>query len=202
MWRNAEMAQNISGGNAANSSKSGVDCSDNTQKIDALPSSGSCDAVRIIKPKCPGDGCNCSNCVTQKPRKRKRLYSWQRRSKKKQACFEDRSTELSKLSNSNYAVCNLLSDGSAAGVKNQRRSLQPTAGNSSLGTNNDNNFPQIKEPCNVPVLSSQLSHNSVLDIMPSQGLTCGYNIPGDQYKRPQVGLSSYLQLYLNFLPVS
>jgi telomerase reverse transcriptase len=186
------MAQNISGGNPVNSSKSGFYCSDNTQKVDALPSSGSCDAVGIIKPKCLSDGCKCSDCFTLKPRKRKRLYSWQRRSKQKQLCFEDRSTELSKLNNSNQA----------AEVKNQRHSSQPTADNTSLGMDNDNNFPQTEEPGNVPVMSSKKSPSSVLDIVPSKGLSCGYNTPGDQSTRPQVGVSSYLQLYLDSLLIS
>ncbi|KAM0830648.1 hypothetical protein ACQ4PT_066085 [Festuca glaucescens] len=47
-----QMAQNISEGNAVSSSKAGFYSSDNTQKVDALPSSGSCDAVGIIEPKC------------------------------------------------------------------------------------------------------------------------------------------------------
>jgi telomerase reverse transcriptase len=186
------MAQSLSGGNPISNSKAEFYNSDNAKKVDALPSSGSCDAVGAIKPKCSGDGCNSSNCFTQKPRKRKRLYSWQRRSKQKQVCYEDRSTELSKLNKSNQA----------AEVKNQRHSLQPTADNTFLGANNGNNFPQIKEPGNVPVLSSRKSPGSVLDIMPSQGLSCGYSTPGDQSTRPQVGLSSYLQLYLSSLPIS
>ncbi|CAM0871602.1 unnamed protein product [Alopecurus aequalis] len=197
MWRNAEKAQNISEGNPVSSSKSGFDCSDITLRVDALPSSGSCDGVSIIKLKCSGDGCNCSDRVAQKPRKRKRLYSWQRRSKQKQACSEDRSTELSKLSKSDHAVCNISSDGSAAEVKNQRHSLQPTADNNTLGTNNDNNVPQIEEPCNVPILSSQKACSSVLDTMPSHGLSCGDNIPGAQYTRPQSGPICFNCLMLN-----
>ncbi|KAM0830645.1 hypothetical protein ACQ4PT_066085 [Festuca glaucescens] len=186
-WRNAQMAQNISEGNAVSSSKAGFYSSDNTQKVDALPSSGSCDAVGIIEPKCSGDGCNCSNCFTQKPRKRKRLYSWQRRSKQKQVCYEDMSTELSELNKSNQAV----------EVKNQRHSLQPTADNTFLGANNGNNFPQIEEPDNVPVLSSQKSPSSVLDIMPSHGLSCGYNTPRNQSTRPLSGPVCFNCLMLN-----
>uniref|UniRef100_A0ACD5ZRJ4 Uncharacterized protein n=1 Tax=Avena sativa TaxID=4498 RepID=A0ACD5ZRJ4_AVESA len=197
MWRNAQMAQNISGGNLVSSLKSGLNCSDNTQKIDALPSPASCDAVRIIKPKCSNDECKCSNCFTQKPRKRKRLYSWQRRNKQKQLCSEDRSTELSKLNESKYTVGNLLSDDSAAEVNDQRHSLEPIADTTSFGVNNDTNFPQSEEPCNVPALSSEKSPSSLLDIMGFQGLSSGYNTSEDQYTSPQTGPICFNCLMLN-----
>ncbi|EMS59171.1 Telomerase reverse transcriptase [Triticum urartu] len=138
------MKLNITGGNRGNSSDSAFYCSDNTQRYDALQSSGSCDAERVIKPNCPSDGCNCSNCFTRKPRKRKRLYSWQRR------------------------------NGSAAGVNGQTHSLKHTADNISIGMNNGEFVSQTEEPCNVPVLSLKKSPSSVLDTSPSQDLLCGY----------------------------
>ncbi|XP_048541234.1 telomerase reverse transcriptase [Triticum urartu] len=192
--RNAKMKLNITGGNRGNSSDSAFYCSDNTQRYDALQSSGSCDAERVIKPNCPSDGCNCSNCFTRKPRKRKRLYSWQRRSKQKQFCNEDKLTELSKLNDSYYTLCNLLSDGSAAGVNGQTHSLKHTADNISIGMNNGEFVSQTEEPCNVPVLSLKKSPSSVLDTSPSQDLLCGYGKSGVQCTSPKVGPSSYPQL--------
>ncbi|PNT76057.1 hypothetical protein BRADI_1g43520v3 [Brachypodium distachyon] len=182
VWRNAMMVQNISGGNRGNGSKFGLYCSDNTQKIDALQSSRS-----------SSDGCNCSNC-TQKPRKRKRLYSWQRRSKQKEICYEDRSTELSKLDTSNYRVSDLLSDGSAAESIDRTHSLEPTVDNNSPAINNGVNFSAVEEPCNIPVMSSKKSPSSVMNISPSQGLYCGNSTSGLQRRSPQVPLPSYLQL--------
>uniref|UniRef100_M8BL39 Telomerase reverse transcriptase n=1 Tax=Aegilops tauschii TaxID=37682 RepID=M8BL39_AEGTA len=162
--RNAKMKLNITGGNRGNSSDSAFYCSDNTQKCDALQSSGSCDAERVIKPNCSSDGCNCSNCFTRKPRKRKRLYSWQR--------------------------CN----GSAAGVNGQTHSLKRTADNISIGMNNGEFVSQTEEPCNVPVLSLKKPPSSVLDTSPSQDLLCGYSKSGVQCTSPKVGPSSYSQL--------
>ena len=202
MLRNAKMKLNITGGNRGNSSDSAFYCSDNTQKCDALQSSGSCDAERVIKPNCSSDGCNCSNCFTRKPRKRKRLYSWQRRSKQKQFCNEDKLTELSKLNDSYYTLCNLLSDGSAAGVNGQTHSLKHTADNISIGMNNGEFVSQTEEPCNVPVLSLKKPPSSVLDTSPSQDLLCGYSKSGVQCTSPKVGPSSYSQLNVSSFPIS
>lgn len=208
VWHNAETVQNISRSNCGSSSKFGFYSSENnTKKIDALQSYGSCGAVSIIEPKCSSEGCNCSNfpstnrstqcsnCYTQNSRKRKRLYSWQRRNKQKQICSEDRTlTEWSKLNSSNFIVCNILSMGSAAKVNDQANSLEPTADNASLAMNNDGNSSQIKEPYNIDVLSSEKLPSSVFDIRPSTS--------GVQSTSPQVGFTSYIHLNVSYFPIS
>ncbi|XP_062202743.1 telomerase reverse transcriptase isoform X2 [Phragmites australis] len=205
---NAEIAQNISGDTCVNNSNFGFYSLDTTTwKFDALQSSGSYGAARITEPNCSSEECTCSkfpsinrstkcsSLNTQNHRKRKRLYSWQRRNKQKQICSEDRSsTGWSKINNSNFIVRDILLEDSGADVNDEVHYLDPTVANNSLAMGSDVNNSQTKEPAGVSVLSSEKSPSFVFDIRPSQGLSCGYNTSRIQSTCPQIGLSNFLHL--------
>ncbi|KAG2620060.1 telomerase reverse transcriptase-like [Panicum virgatum] len=99
-----------------------------TWKFDTLQSSGSYDTAKFTELSCLSEGCNrseypltngsikCSNLDNQNPRKRKRLYSWQRHSKQKQICSEDRLSTWSKKNNSDLMVQDVLLKNSCATV--------------------------------------------------------------------------------------
>ncbi|KAL6644134.1 hypothetical protein ACP70R_018900 [Stipagrostis hirtigluma subsp. patula] len=204
VWRKAEITQNICRGNCVNNSNFGFYSPDaSTWKFGAPQSSGSYDTARITHPGCSSEGCNCSilasinqstkssSLYTQSPRKRKRLYSWQRNTKRKQICSEDSSsTGWSKISNSGFNVRNILVEDSGAKVNDEVHSLEPAVYSNSSAMSSDMNISRTKEP----VLSSETSPNSVIDTVASRVLSTGYSTSIIQSTCPQVGSSNFLQL--------
>ncbi|XP_052138358.1 telomerase reverse transcriptase isoform X2 [Oryza glaberrima] len=207
LWKSANMAENIS--ICHDSSNSGVNSSfSSTCKIVTQQSCETCDSIRRAESKDPSEGCNCPkfpsdgrsgeccNCYTHNTRKRKRLYSWQRRSKKKQVCsVDDSSAEWSKLNGSNFNMSNGPSENLAGKMNDQAQSVELTVDNTSLARSNDDSSSEIKV-INATILSSEKSPCSVFDIRGSQGLSCHYSLSEVQYQStcPQVGPSSYLHL--------
>uniref|UniRef100_A0A0E0BRK6 Telomerase reverse transcriptase n=2 Tax=Oryza glumipatula TaxID=40148 RepID=A0A0E0BRK6_9ORYZ len=179
-----------------------------TCKIVTQQSCETCGSIRRAESKDPSEGCNCPkfpsdgrsgeccNCYTHNTRKRKRLYSWQRRSKKKQVCSVDESSaEWSKLNGSNFNMSNGPSENLAGKMNDQAQSVELTVDNTSLARSNDDSSSEIKV-INATILSSEKSPCSVFDIRGSQGLSCHYSLSEVQYQStcPQVGPSSYLHL--------
>uniref|UniRef100_A0A0E0FBG5 Telomerase reverse transcriptase n=1 Tax=Oryza meridionalis TaxID=40149 RepID=A0A0E0FBG5_9ORYZ len=179
-----------------------------TCKIVTQQSCETCGSIRRAESKDPSEGCNCPkfpsdgrseeccNCYTHNTRKRKRLYSWQRRSKKKQVCSVDESSaEWSKLNGSNFNMSNGPSENLAGKMNDQAQSVELTVDNNSLARSNDDSSSEI-EVINATILSSEKSPCSVFDIRGSQGLSCHYSLSEVQYQStcPQVGPSSYLHL--------
>ncbi|XP_066162081.1 telomerase reverse transcriptase isoform X2 [Oryza sativa Japonica Group] len=207
LWKSANMAENLS--ICHDSSNSGVNSSfSSTCKIVTQQSCETCGSIRRAESKDPSEGCNCPkfpsdgrsgeccNCYTHNTRKRKRLYSWQRRSKKKQVCSVDESSaEWSKLNGSNFNMSNGPSENLAGKMNDQAQSVELTVDNTSLARSNDDSSSEIKV-INATILSSEKSPCSVFDIRGSQGLSCHYSLSEVQYQStcPQVGPSSYLHL--------
>jgi hypothetical protein len=211
LWKSANMAENLS--ICHDSSNSGVNSSfSSTCKIVTQQSCETCGSIRRAESKDPSEGCNCPkfpsdgrsgeccNCYTHNTRKRKRLYSWQRRSKKKQVCSVDESSaEWSKLNGSNFNMSNGPSENLAGKMNDQAQSVELTVDNTSLARSNDDSSSEIKV-INATILSSEKSPCSVFDIRGSQGLSCHYSLSEVQYQStcPQVGPSSYLHLNVSF----
>ncbi|KAL6854295.1 hypothetical protein ACP4OV_019198 [Aristida adscensionis] len=199
--RKTEIPENISGGNCINNSNSGLFSLDSsTWKFGALQSSGSYDTARITEHNHSREGhsssklpfitraTKCSGTYTQNSRKRKRPYSWQRHTKQKQSCSEDRSsTGRSNISNSNFNVCSIVLEDSGAKANDE---LQSSAMSSDVAMRRDVNNSKTEEP----LLSSEKSPKSDFDIRPSLGLSGGYSKSRIQSTCPHVGPPNFLQL--------
>ncbi|TVT97093.1 hypothetical protein EJB05_57678, partial [Eragrostis curvula] len=199
MWGNTKIAPNLSGDNCVYDSNIGFCSSDaSTCKFDALQSSENYCSARTTKPNCSTKGCNyskfhsiskstiCSSLYSQNPRKRKRLYSWQRLNKQRKICCEDGSAiEWSKINSSDFNA--------SAKVSDEVHYLEPALDTDALTMSSDAHDSQIKEPYGVAVSSSEMSSSSVFDIRPSQG-PCGCSTPRCQPACPQVGPPSFQHL--------
>ncbi|PUZ66881.1 hypothetical protein GQ55_3G381900 [Panicum hallii var. hallii] len=176
-----------------------------TSKFDTLQSSGSYGTAKFTELSCLSEGCNrseyslsngsikCSNLDTQNPMKRKRLYSWQRHSKQKQICSEDRlSTRWSKI-NSDFMVQDVLLKDSCATVFDEVHPLQLTVDKSSLAMSSDVNSSLTKEPCGA--LRYEKPPSSMSGIRPSQG----HSTSRIQSTCPQVGIPNLF--HMNSCPI-
>ncbi|KAJ1262030.1 hypothetical protein BS78_09G075600 [Paspalum vaginatum] len=198
LCRSPEMSQFVSGGCANNSNISFSSPDMNTRKFDNLRSSGSYGTAKFTELNCLSKGCNhstpsasgskkCSILDDQNPRKRKRLYSWQRHNKQKQICSEDRlSTGWSKINSSDFIVLDVLSEDLCATLNDETHSLGPSVDNNSLPMSSGMNDSHTKDPCGV--LSHEKPLSSVFDIGPSQG----YSTSRIQSKSPRIGPPNYL----------
>ncbi|XP_040385217.1 telomerase reverse transcriptase isoform X2 [Oryza brachyantha] len=205
LWKSVDMGESIS--TCDDSSNSGVYSSvRSTCKIVAQQSPEKRGSIRTESndpegcnwPQFPSDvrSAECFSCYTQNPRKRKRLYSWQRRNRKKQLYYLDGSSEeWSKLKSRHFNMSNWLLEDPAGKMNYQAQSFEPTVDNTSLARRNVDNSLEIKE-MNADILSSEKSPHSVFDIKGLQGLSCHHSMPEVQYQStcPQVGLSSSLHL--------
>lgn len=172
-----------------------------TWNFDNLQSSASYGTEKLTEPKCLFKGCNhsefpsangskkCSSLDNQNPRKRKRLYSWQRHNKQKQIYSEDRSsTGWSKINSSASIVLDVLSEDLCATMNDETHPLEPTVDSNSLAMSSDVNDSYTKEPYGV--LSYEKRPTSVFDIRTSKG----NNTSRIQSSRPQVGIPNFLHL--------
>ncbi|OQU92566.1 hypothetical protein SORBI_3001G366300 [Sorghum bicolor] len=196
-----QMSQNISGGHVNNSKVAFPSPDTSTWKFDNPKSSGSYGSAKFTEPNCLIEECNrselpftngsikCSSLDYQNPRKRKRLYSWQRHNKQKQICSEDRlSTGGSKINISRVGVHDVLLEDLGATVNDKVQFLEPTVDNDYLAKSSDVTHSHAKEPYGV--LSYEKSPSSVFDVRPSQ---CN-NTSKIQSTFPQVGLPNFMHL--------
>ncbi|CAD6211237.1 unnamed protein product [Miscanthus lutarioriparius] len=201
LCHNPKMSQNISGGCVNNSKVAFSSPDTSTWKFDNPKSSGSYGSANFREPNCLIEGFNhselpltngsmkCSSLDNQNPRKRKRLYSWQRHNKQKQICSEDRlSTGWSKINISRFGVHDVLLENLCATVNDKVQFLEPTVYNDSLAMSSDVTHSHTKEPYGV--LSYEKSPSSVFDIGPSQ---CNSK-SRIQSTFPQVGLPNFMHL--------
>lgn len=202
------MSQNIPGGRVHNSNVAFSSPDTSTCKFDNPKSSGNCGSAKSTEPNCSIQGCNrselplingsvkCSSFDNQNPRKRKRLYSWQRHNKQKQICSEDRlSTGWSKINISRFGVHDVLLEDLGATVNDKVQFLEPTVDNDSLVMSSDVTHSHTKEPYGV--LSYEKSPSSVFDIRPSQ---CN-STSRIQSTLPQVVLPNFMHLNVSNFPI-
>ncbi|RLN30845.1 telomerase reverse transcriptase [Panicum miliaceum] len=172
-----------------------------TWKFDTLQSSGSYGTAKFTELSCLSEGCNrseypltngsikCSNLDNQNPRKRKRLYSWQRHSKQKQVCSEDRlSRWWSKINNSDFMVQDALLKDSSATVFDEVHPLQLTVDKNTSAMSSDVNSSLTKEPCGA--LCYEKPPSSMFGIRTSQG----HSTSRIQSICPQVGLPNFFHM--------
>ncbi|XP_022680511.1 telomerase reverse transcriptase isoform X2 [Setaria italica] len=180
LCRNPDTPQNIPVGCVNNSNVAYASSDTSTWKFDTLQSSGSFGTAKCTELNCVSEGCNlfecpltngsikCSGLDNQNPRKRKRLYSWQRRNKQKEICSEDRlSSQQSKRNNSDTIVQDVLLKDLGAMVNDELHPLELTVVKNSVAMISDVNNSLTKEPYGV--LCYEKPPSSVFDIRPSQG---------------------------------
>lgn len=203
------MSQNISGGRVNNSKVAFSSPDTSTWKFHNPKSSGSYGSAKFREPNCLIEGCNhselpltngsmkCSSLDNENPRKRKRMYSWQRHNKQKQICSEDRlSTGCSKINISRFGVHDVLLENLCATVNDKVQFLEPTVDNDSLAMSSDVTHSHTKEPYGV--LSYEKSPSTMFDIGPSQ---CNSK-SRIQSTFPQVGLPNFMHLNVRNFPIS
>ncbi|CAL5093865.1 unnamed protein product [Urochloa decumbens] len=185
--------------NNSNSAFSSPDTS--IWKFDTLRSSGSYGTAKFTEVNFLNEGCNrskcpltdgsikCSSLDDQNPRKRKRLYRWQRRNKQKQICSENKlSTQQSKINNSDFIVQDVLLKDLGATVNDKVHPMELTVDKKSLTMSSDVNNSLTKEPYGV--LSYEKPPSSMFDIRPSQG----HSTSRIQSTCRQVGIPNFLHL--------
>ena len=207
LWPQLYLCHNPDIGCVNNSKAASTSPDTSTWKFDTLQSSGSYDTAKFTELSCLSEGCNrseypltngsikCSNLDNQNPRKRKRLYSWQRHSKQKQICSEDRLSTWSKKNNSDLMVQDVLLKNSCATVADEVHPSQLTVDKNSLAMGSDVNSSLTKEPCGA--LFYEKPPSSMFGIRHSKG----HSTSRIQSTCTQVGLPNFFHMTVSKFPI-